>query len=141
MISTMQFVEKYNGKFIDYDGALGCQCVDEMRQYCEEVLGINGRYLASSGTAKSIFANFADNGDGKFKKIYNKIDNFPVRGDIVFWGFYLGITGIAGHVSICTDATTKNFISFDQNWPKNHACQFINHSYKGVAGWLHPIKN
>ena len=35
-----QFVEKYNGKKIDYDGRYGAQCVDVFRQYCKDVLNI-----------------------------------------------------------------------------------------------------
>ena len=35
-----EFVKKYNGKKVDYDGRYGCQCVDLFRQYCEDVLNI-----------------------------------------------------------------------------------------------------
>ena len=35
-----EFVEKYNGKKIDYDGHYGAQCVDVFRQYCKDVLAI-----------------------------------------------------------------------------------------------------
>ncbi len=35
-----EFVKKYLGKKVDYDGQYGAQCVDLFRQYCKDVLGI-----------------------------------------------------------------------------------------------------
>jgi hypothetical protein len=37
-----EFVDKNNGKYIDYDGNYGCQCVDLLRQYLVDVVGISG---------------------------------------------------------------------------------------------------
>src|SRR5574344_661086 len=35
-----EFITKYSGKKVDFDGAYGAQCVDLFRQYCKDVLGL-----------------------------------------------------------------------------------------------------
>jgi len=134
---TDEFFTKYNGKFIDFDGKYGYQCVDLIRQFCKEVLNIDGYTLPPVTYAKQLFTNFPNAGTSKFTKIYNKPTNAPQKGDIVVWGTYLGVTGWAGHVAICSGASVYNLITFDQNYPKGSFCKFVNHSYKGVLGWLH----
>ena len=55
-----EFVNKYNGKKVDYDGVYGAQCVDLFRQYVKECLGIKehtGSCL-SSGGAKDLFLDY-----------------------------------------------------------------------------------
>ena len=56
------FITKYNGKFIDFDGYYGYQCVDLARQYIKDVLGY-APYTAmpSAANAKTIFNNFKSN--------------------------------------------------------------------------------
>ena len=39
-ITFQEFITKYDGKFVDGDGAYGSQCVDLFRAFCHEVLGI-----------------------------------------------------------------------------------------------------
>ncbi len=133
-----EFVDKNNGKYIDYDGNYGCQCVDLMRQYLVDVVGISGYSLKGVSYAKQLFTNMDNLGDENFIKIKNTPTNYPQKGDIVIWGWYPGVTGYAGHVAIVSDASPKAFISFDQNWPSNSPCRYVNHSYKGVRGWLRP---
>jgi hypothetical protein len=36
-MNLLEFVNKYTGKKIDFDGAYGAQCVDLFRQYCRDV--------------------------------------------------------------------------------------------------------
>lgn len=137
-MSLDDFISKYNGRYIDFDGKFGYQCVDLMRQYCVEVLGIDGWTLPAATYAKQIFQNFPKLGTTKFRKIYNTAWNAPRKGDIIFWGTHWGVTGIAGHVAICSGSNSMNFISFDQNYGQPNFCRFVNHSYKGVLGWLSP---
>lgn len=143
-MTYQDFIWKWNGKYVDYDGALGNQCVDLMRQYCKDVFKVDG-YVAipPRGTAKSIFANFKDN--QYFKKVLNGPNNTPKKGDIVFWGTYPMITGWAGHVAIVDNADLYSLIVFQQNYPTGAPCQFkkfgtskILHGYRGVLGWLSP---
>jgi hypothetical protein len=132
------FVNKYNGKFIDFDGQFGFQCVDLMRQWMTEGLGYPSSSIPGSLYAKDIFKNFT--GNQYFKKVLNGPYNAPKKGDIVFWTYYPFVTGWAGHVAVCSIAGPMQFVSFDQNWGKPNFCKFVNHSYKGVLGWLTPIK-
>lgn len=133
------FVNKYNGRYIDFDGQFGYQCVDLMRQWLTEGLVFPVDTIPAALTAKQIFLNFPEAGNMYFTKIHNSPTNFPVKGDIVFWGFYPFLTGLAGHVAICSNANVNQFISFDQNWGNPNFCKYVNHSsYRGVLGWLHP---
>jgi len=130
------FVNKNNGKYIDYDKKFGPQCVDLMRQYCVDVLGIDGYTLPPTDYAKNIFKRFPLLGTDKFTKIKNTPNNYPEPGDIIFWDWKWPVTGYAGHVAICTGANVNKFISFDQNYPSKSPCRYYNHDYRGVLGWL-----
>lgn len=140
------FIWKWNTKYCDYDGHFGNQCVDIMRQYCKDVFGVNGyTAIPSTGSAKNIFFNFKDN--KYFKKVFNSPNNMPKKGDIVFWGTYPFITGIDGHVAIVDQADLYTLVVFNQNYPRYRYCEFrkfgsskILHGYRGVLGWLTPVK-
>jgi hypothetical protein len=123
-----EFVNKYNGKGIDFDGYYGFQCMDLAHQYAVEVVG---KDFAPAPAAKDVWAQ---NPEG-YDKISNTPDNAPQKGDIIIWG--VGV-GPFGHIAICDDATELSFISFDQNWPINSLCHLQNHNYNGVLGWFHP---
>lgn len=138
MMTLDSFVSKWNGKFIDFDGNYGPQCVDLMRQYIKECLGKDPYSIPRANYAKNIFYNFKSNKD--FQKILNTPNGVPQKGDIIFWKTYFGVTGIAGHVAIFSGGNVYKFISFDQNYPSGSPCRYFNHSYKGVVGWLHPLK-
>ena len=133
------FIIKYNGKYLDYDHAFGNQCVDLMRGYVNEVLGY-APYLAipNTGNAKDIFKKFVSN--YYFSKVLNSPTNAPRKGDIVFFGTYLGLYGWSGHVGLCTGSDVMNLVLFEQNYPTNSPCRFGKHSYKGCLGWLTPKK-
>ena len=127
-----EFLEKYNGKFIDFDGAWGNQCFDLFHQYVVEVLGItDGRVLAAPA-AKDIFNNF-DNlyGHENFERIPNTPTGVPLEGDIVIFG-----SGTYGHVCIFIDGNVNKFNSFDQNYPTGSPCHVQSHTYSGCLGWL-----
>lgn len=133
------FIYKWNQRFVDYDHAFGNQCVDLMRQYCQDVFGVNGyTAIPPRGNAKDIFKNFQNN--QYFTKIYNTPTGIPKKGDIIFWTTYLFLYGWAGHVAIYDSGDLYNIISFDQNYPTGSPCHFQKHSYKGCLGWLTPKK-
>lgn len=136
LLTLDQFITKYMGRYIDWDGWYGAQCVDLMRFYQRDVLGVTPQSIPAAGSAKQIFQNFPYN-NATFAKIDNTPTNIPQKGDIIFWGTYLGVTGWAGHVAVYTGGDLYNIISFDQNWPTGTSCHLQKHSYKGVLGWLH----
>lgn len=134
MISLDDFIKKYDGKGIDFDGAYGNQCMDLMHFYCVEVLGISDGKVLAAPTAAQVFSNFEGvKGFQMFDKVVNTPDGVPSKGDIMFWNTTVGS---AGHVAVFVDGDANSFRSFDQNWPVGSKCHIEKHTYKGVAGWL-----
>ena len=131
------FVNKYNGKFVDWDHQFGPQCYDLFIQYIQEALGMDPKPYCGWGTAKGVWNNYFNikGAYQAFTRVVNGPYNSPPKGAIVFWGTYPFVTGWAGHVAIASDAGSMKFISFDQNYPTNSCCHYVNHSYKGVLGW------
>lgn len=129
-----QFRDKYNGKFVDFDGRYGNQCVDLARQYMKEVLGLDPyKVLPAASYAKQLYWNYSK---GPLTKIANGPKNSPKPGSIVFWNTYPLVTGIAGHVGIVESADANSLIVFSQNYPTGSACSLRKFSYKGIMGWL-----
>lgn len=133
------FIWKWNGRYVDYDGSYGAQCVDLIRQYCKDVLGVNAyTAIPQRGNAKDIFRNFKDN--KYLKKVLNTPTGLPKKGDIIFWTTFPFLYGIPGHVAIYDSGDLMNILSFDQNYGTPKTCRFVKHSYKGCLGWLTPVK-
>lgn len=140
------FIWKWNGRYVDYDGRYGAQCVDLIRQYVKEVLGVEAYKAIPAGpTAKQIFLNFKSN--QYFTKVLNGPTNVPKKGDIVFWGTYPFVTGWAGHTALFDSGDIFTIVAFGQNYPTGQPCKFykygrskILHGYRGVMGWLTPKK-
>jgi N-acetylmuramoyl-L-alanine amidase len=132
------FVANIAGQSVDFDGAHGAQCVDLMRYYVSDILGISNQYTilssAGGGGARNIFDNATTT--ATFTKIAYSGNEVPQEGDIIFWNSNAG--GGYGHVAIVISATRDEFISFDQNWPVGSAPQRVNHDYTNVSGWLRP---
>lgn len=131
-----EFVAKYKGQHIDYDGVAGYQCVDLIKFYLRDVFGI---YAGAWGNAKDYWnitarPNVAD----YFYNVPNTPDLVVERGDIVVWGAMNG--NPYGHVAIGLGlGDTKGFQSLDQNWGNNfneRAVRQIGHSFNGVIGVL-----
>ena len=135
-----EFISTYNGNYIDFDGSYGAQCVDLMRQYIYDVVGISGYSIPPAPYARNLFERFPDCGDKNFIKIKNTPSGVPQKGDIIFWGWKWPTTGYAGHVAIYCDGNVNRFISFDQNYPTGATSRYYNHTYRGVLGWLRPRK-
>lgn len=131
-MSLDDFIAKYNGKGIDFDGAFGAQCVDLYRQYVKEVLG----YPQSPPVegAKDIWGTYLPE---YYQRVENTPYGVPEKGDVVIFGTGLGKYG---HVSIFIEGTASKFTSFDQNYPLGSLCHKQGHTYKGVLGWLKPLK-
>jgi hypothetical protein len=131
-MTFQEFLEKYNGKYIDFDGTYGPQCMDLLHQYVVEVLGLTDPRILAAPAAKDLYNNF-DNIFGKeyFERIPNTPDGVPQEGDIVLWGY-----NPYGHVAIFVEGNVNSFRSFDQNYPVGSPCHIQNHNYNNVLGWL-----
>jgi hypothetical protein len=126
-----EFIKKYTGKYIDWDGVYGAQCVDLYRFYCKEVLEVPQSPPIPG--AADIWNNYLT---AYFDKITNTPEGVPTKGDVMIWSKNTG--GGYGHVAIFYDGTVSKFRSFDQNWPTGSPCQLVSHYYKNVLGWLRP---
>lgn len=125
-----QFITKWNGKGIDWDGSYGFQCVDLYRMYVKEVLGFP--QSPSVPGAKDIWNTTLTN----FTKIPNTPDGVPQKGDVMIWG---ASYGPYGHVAVVTEATVNTFKCFSQNDPVGSLPSIRWYkSYAGVTGWLRP---
>lgn len=125
------FITKWKGKPVDFDGVYPNQCMDLMHQYAYDVLGITDKTVLAASAAYLAYTNFR--WPDLFTKTDNTPDNFPKRGDILFFG-----TGVGqwGHVCIVTTADVNDFESFDANWPTGSLPHIEQHTYKNVLGWL-----
>lgn len=128
------FLNKYMGKYIDYDGAYSAQCVDLFRQFNKEVLGI-AQPRGVNG-AKDFWKNYSTDPNlyNNFDKIANTPTFVPQEGDVAVWG-----NGAYGHIAICTGVGDVNtFESFDQNYPTGSVCKKVKHNYTGFLGVFRP---
>lgn len=123
-----EFLLKWSGKGIDFDGAYGFQCMDLAHKYAVDVVG---KDIPSAPAAKDVW----DRATTGYTKIANTPDGVPQQGDIVIWGTAVGPYG---HIAVFHTGDANSFVSFDQNWPVNSLCHLQNHNYKGVLGWLRP---
>lgn len=131
MITLQQFIDKWTGKGIDYDGHYGFQCVDLYRQYVQEVIGVP----QSPGVtgAKDIWDSYLPE---YYDKIANTPDGVPLPGDIMIWGTKYGQYG---HVAVVVSANLSSFTCFSQNDPVGSLCGLKKYTAWGsVLGWLHP---
>ncbi|ATU04922.1 hypothetical protein BKN14_00490 [Candidatus Gracilibacteria bacterium HOT-871] len=89
-----EYAKKVEGLCIDYDGIYGHQCVDLIKHYAQNVLGV--KLGSFGGSAKNGWDNTYNTFPAsQFEKITDK-SRFQV-GDIIFWD-----RGEHGHVAIIT---------------------------------------
>lgn len=131
-MTIQQFLDKYLGQFIDFDGYYGAQCVDLIQQYNKEVFG--GGFIPGQGAA-DIWETYPTE---IYNRVLNTIDALPQLGDIMIWKKTTSLP--FGHIAIVKNASQTKFTSLDQNWPTGGKCQYIEHNYENpqVIGWLHP---
>lgn len=131
-----EWVKKYSGKAIDYDGTYGVQCVDLVKHYVKNVLGISPQSIGNAieyYNKRNKVAYLKDN----FRWHNNTPDFIPKKGDICVFTSKSG----NGHVSVATgEGTTSYFYSYDQNYPKaqHEPMTKIKHSYNSFLGVLRP---
>jgi len=132
-MTLTEFVDKYNGKKIDYDGRYGAQCVDVFRQYCKDVLAIphTGGVVGAA-------------------ELYTKYDTMPLeqryfdklvyaggkpeKGDVVI--FAPTKSNKYGHVAIVLDASSEEIVVFEQDGFKQTGAHVGSWNYARVLGFL-----
>jgi len=133
-MTIQEFLDKYNGKFVDFDGYYGAQCVDLIQQYNKEVFG--GGFITGQGAA-DIWETYPTD---IYDRYLNTIDFIPKLGDIVIWKKTTSLP--YGHIAIIKTASQLKFTSLDQNWPTGSNCHYVDHNYENpmVLGFLRPKK-
>ena len=128
-ISLTQFIKKYLGTKVDFDGKFGPQCVDLARQYYSEVL--DGPQFPPVEGAKDIIKN-----PGKLKVIKeDALADYSI-GDVLIWG--ASRTNQYGHVAILVSIyNTKYFIVLEQDGFKQDGCKLAFRSRENLLGGLY----
>lgn len=129
-----QFVEKYNGKKIDYDEHYGAQCVDVFRQYCEDVLAIP--HTGGVVGAAELYTKYDTMPleQKYFKRVPYKVGMFPEAGDVVI--FAPTKSNKYGHVAIVLDASSEEIAVFEQDGFKQDGAHVGSWNYARVLGFL-----
>lgn len=124
------FIKKYNGKKVDFDGAFGAQCVDLFRQYNKDVWG-NPRTEAVDG-AKDIFLNYEKM---PLEKNYLAKKKVPIIGDVVV--FDKTEKNQFGHVAIVLGSVGVNsLLVFEQDGLKQDGAKINIRDKVNVLGYL-----
>ena len=133
-MTVEQFVEKDNGKKVDYDGHYGAQCVDLFRQYCKDVLEIP--HTGGVVGASELYTKYEAMPLEKryFERIPYKAGMQPDAGDVVI--FDATKTNPYGHVAIVINASTEEMGIFEQDGFKQSGAYVRSGKYERVLGFL-----
>ena len=108
------FMQKYNGKGIDYDKSFGFACVDLFNQYLVDCFDIQNPIQMFPVVSAFQIWDRAEN-NKLFERIKNDPMAIPKPGDIMIWGKSARL--FHGHVGVFISGDVMKFKSFDQNWP------------------------
>lgn len=108
-----EFKKKYNGKFVNYDGAYGCQCWDLAQKYFTECLKLPASVLGGCGLVSNML--YAPK-RAVLNKYFTEVKT-PKAGDVAIWEY--------GHIAIYD----KKDYYFSQN---PNPCKVIKITTKGV---------
>lgn len=130
-----QFVKKYNGKKVDYDGVYGAQCVDLFRQYTKEGLGIpvHTGACATSGGAKDLFLDYDKMPIEKKYFTRSKAKTFA-PGDVLIWD--KTDKNQYGHVAIFLAKLGTSVIVFEQNGFSQNGAELQIRDTTNLLGYL-----
>ena len=136
------WVKAFSGKKIDTDGVGGVQCVDLIKHYCRNVIGINKKYSETWGNAAEWFYDYSKKPwlVLNFKRICYTPDMKIKKGDIAVFK----TASKYGHIAVCTGKYDKNsFEAYDENFGGTHSGMTKrNFAYSGnrtLLGVLRPI--
>ena len=133
-MTLAEFVEKYNGKKIDYDGHYGAQCVDVFRQYCKDVLAIP--HTGGVVGAAELYTKYDTMPleQKYFERVPYKAGMLPEAGDVVI--FAPTESNKYGHVAIVLEASSEAIAVFEQDGFAQDGAHIGSWSYRRVLGFL-----
>lgn len=127
-MNLKDFITKYNGKFIDWDGHYSAQCVDLYRQYVNDVWK-----RPQTPPVKSAFQIL----DTLDLTQYDKFTSGKIEvGDVIIWNNKFGPDG---HVAIIENPIDpKSIVVFGQNDPLGSVSKLSRYNYANIKGWFRP---
>lgn len=133
-MTTLEFINTYLGKKVDYDKAHGPQCVDVFRQYCKDVVGCP--HTGAVEGAKDLWYNFSENGEKKYFDRFNA--TYAMFGDVLIEGETS--TNKYGHVSIIVAVEGDKALVMQQDGFAQDGCKMGIRSLKNALGVLRKRK-
>lgn len=129
-----EFVKKYEGKKVDYDGRYGAQCVDLFRQYCKDVLNVP--HTGGVVGACELYTKYeAMPPEVKhFERIPYKAGMLPAAGDVVI--FKPTTKNKFGHVAIVLSADNLSMTVLEQDGFAQTGTYITEHKYYNALGFL-----
>ena len=116
-MTYQEFKNKYNGKYIDFDGYYGSQCWDLAQFYMVEVLNLPSSILSGCGNVKNMLVN------PKLSVLLKYFDEVDVhnmyQGDLCIWS--------SNHIAIFDHWDGRSCWYFSQN-PNKCQVMVINMS-------------
>ncbi|PIE98617.1 MAG: CHAP domain-containing protein [Treponema sp.] len=129
----LEFVKKYNGQKVDFDGHYGSQCVDLFRQYCKDVLNIP--HTGGVVGAKDLYKNYERM--PKEKRYFQRFrieESRPIMGDVIIFDATGG--NKYGHVAIVVSANLAETLIFEQDGFKQDGAKLRVVDYSNALGFL-----
>lgn len=130
-----EFVKKYNGKKVDYDGVYGAQCVDLFRQYTKEVLDVKEHTgpCATSGGAKDLFLDY-DKMPVEKKYFTRSKGKAYQPGDVLIWDHTE--KNQYGHVAIFLAYLGNGLLVFQQDGITQAGAEIAIRDRTNLLGYL-----
>lgn len=131
-----EFVKKYNGKKVDFDGVYGAQCVDLFRQYCKEGLDIpeHTGSCATTGGALDLYKDYPKMPVEKKYFIRGSARTGLCTGDVIIWD--KTPTNKYGHVAIYLGTLNNSLIVFEQDGMRQDGAKITLRSRDKMLGYL-----
>lgn len=119
MLTYAEFIEKYNGKSVDYDGYAGVQCVDFAKLYLAECFGIK---CGTMGNAKEWLLNYDNNPilNENFDKIIVNSKRPYSTTKVIKGDLGIRASGTYGHIFVCDKVQNPSIDYYDENGTGNH---------------------
>ena len=130
-----RFINVYNGRTVDVDGAYGGQCWDLWSRYAQDVAGVpQSATNTTSGYADSVYTQTWGN-QSKLQAAFDKLgpDATPRKGDVAFWTRCASYPG--SHVAIVIADQGANLLCLTQNPGATRQSALTK---TGLIGYLRP---
>lgn len=129
VLSTLSsFINKFDKKKVDFDGAYGAQCVDLFRQWCSD-LGVP--HTGTVEGAKDLALRYESL---PAEKKYFSLEKSPQAGDAAVWN--ATASNPFGHVAIVVSVCGEEVLVFEQDGFAQDGCRFAARKLDNMVGCL-----